>query len=104
MKRRILVRPAAANDLDDEAAYIARDSTVETALRFLEAADTTFWLLARRPGIGRLYGLKPPLEAIRSFPVKGFTDLLVFYRPVRRGIEVVRVLHGAREIQKLFGA
>ena len=102
MKRRILVRPAAANDLDERAAYIARDSTVETALRFFEAADTTFWLLARRPGIGKLYGLRTPLEVIRSFPVKGFADILIFYRPLRGGIEVVRVLHGAREIEKLF--
>lgn len=103
MTRRILVRPAASHDLDEQAAYIARKSTVETALRFFEAADVTFSLLAGRPHVGRLYGLKPPLEAIRSFPVKGFAEVLVFYRPVRGGIEVVRVLHGAREIEKLFG-
>jgi toxin ParE1/3/4 len=39
---------------------------------------------------------------MRWFPVKGFPNYLVFYRPILRGIEVVRVLHGARDIAAQF--
>ncbi|MGH9438287.1 MAG: type II toxin-antitoxin system RelE/ParE family toxin, partial [Terriglobia bacterium] len=36
------------------------------------------------------------------FPVKDFPKYLIFYRPIRDGIEVVRVIHGARDIPALF--
>ena len=47
-------------------------------------------------GIDRLAGL-------RRFPVKGFAKYLLFYMPRAGGIEVVRVLHGARDIAIVFG-
>lgn len=34
--------------------------------------------------------------------MKGFTSHLIFYRPINYGIEVVRVIHGARDIERLF--
>ncbi len=34
--------------------------------------------------------------------MKGFESLLVFYREIPEGIEVIRVLHGARELQALL--
>ena len=35
--------------------------------------------------------------------VKGFEKYLVFYRPLKDGIVVLRVIHGARDIEDLFG-
>jgi plasmid stabilization system protein ParE len=32
----------------------------------------------------------------------GFENHLVFYRPFKDSIEVIRVIHGARDIEKLF--
>ena len=46
------VSPAADADLDDQAAYLTRESGMETALRFYDAAATTFEAIARMPGIG----------------------------------------------------
>jgi toxin ParE1/3/4 len=44
--------------------------------------------------------LRPDLGAgILGFPVE---DYVIFYRQVSTGIEVVRVLHGARDIEALF--
>jgi toxin ParE1/3/4 len=40
-------------------------------------------------------------EGLRSFPVG---DYLVFYREADQGIEIVRVLHGSRDIAALFPA
>ena len=36
---------------------------------------------------------------IRSFPVGSY---MIFYRPMRGGIEVIRVLHGARDMRRIF--
>jgi toxin ParE1/3/4 len=44
----------------------------------------------------------PKCGMLRRWRVRGFADFLIFYRPLDDGIEVVRVLHGARETEKLF--
>jgi toxin ParE1/3/4 len=54
-------------------------------------------LLAGQPLLGRL---RPELAPnLRSFPVDNH---VIFYRPIDHGIEVARVLHGARDIDALF--
>jgi toxin ParE1/3/4 len=42
------------------------------------------------------------LEGVRRLPVKGFENYLIFYVPRSGGIDVIRVLHGARDIDNLF--
>ncbi|MEX1025024.1 MAG: type II toxin-antitoxin system RelE/ParE family toxin [Planctomycetota bacterium] len=42
------------------------------------------------------------LAGLRSFPVKGFDKHLIFYRSTEHGIEVLRVLHGARDLGTIF--
>ena len=42
------------------------------------------------------------LAELRVWQVQGFENFLVFYRPVERGIEVLRVLHAARDIDGGF--
>jgi toxin ParE1/3/4 len=39
---------------------------------------------------------------IRFFPISRFKKYLVFYLPIAHGIEVVRVLHGARDIHGIL--
>jgi toxin ParE1/3/4 len=39
------------------------------------------------------------LPNLRSFPVGNY---VIFYFPADDGIEVIRILHGARDIQQLF--
>ena len=56
-----------------------------------------FKLLAREPGLGRVRDdLMPELQ---SFP---FERYVIFYRRVHKGIEVVRVLHSARDVGAQF--
>ncbi len=103
MTGRILVRPAADRDLDDQAEYLADRQNLEAGLRFYRAAEETFRLLAGQPKLGRIAGYGTQLLAgMRMFPLKQFPKHLVFYRPLKDGIEVVRVLHGARDIENLF--
>jgi len=54
--------------------------------------------LAIVPNIGRA---RPELgKDVRSFPVRKY---LLFYRPITGGIELLRVIHGARNLRKIFG-
>jgi len=39
---------------------------------------------------------------LRRWPVKGFENWLIFYLPTDEGIDVVRVIHGARNIAALL--
>jgi toxin ParE1/3/4 len=74
--------------------YIALDN-LDAADRFLE--------LAMNPEIGqprRFPGSQ--LRSLRSFRIKGFENYLIFYRPVSEGIEVLNVLHGARDLDKFW--
>ncbi len=100
---RFLLREAAVNDLDELATYIQKDSP-QAAIRFLEAAQETFGVLARTPELGGVFECrKPDFSGMRIWQVKGFRKILVFYRPLVGTVEIVRVLHGARDLASLFG-
>ena len=92
----IVIRPKAVADLAEIWAYIADDSPRQ-ADAFAARINREFRMLARQPRIGRE---RPELLAnLRSFPVGRY---VIFYLPRSRGIEVVRVLHGARDLQAFF--
>src|SRR5947208_7397332 len=94
--------PKARRDLAEIAAYIAFDNP-SAADRFLIAAEDAFDKLARIPGMGALREFSDPkLKDLRSWPIKRFRNYLIFYRPVKDGIEIVRVLHGARDIERVL--
>jgi toxin ParE1/3/4 len=99
---RIVTRPSADQDLDDCFGYIAVDS-LESAQRFLKAAETAFDSLSQMPEMGSPREVRnPALVGLRSWPVPGFRNYLIFYLPIEDGIEVIRVLHGARDIPRLL--
>src|SRR5687767_10294350 len=93
--------PRAREDVIEAAAYIAMDN-MDAARRFLKAVRDDCARLAEYPGMGALRGYRRRgLRKVRSWPVGGFGNYLIFYRPVAGGIEVVRVLHGARGVDGL---
>ena len=103
MTQRFTVLPAADRDLDEQADYLARKAGLATALRFFEATAATFETLVRMPGMGeRRESQVPRLAGLRVSRVTGFENHLVFYRPAEGGIEIVRVLHGARDIDSVL--
>jgi toxin ParE1/3/4 len=93
---RVRKRPAAEADLFDIALHIAEDSLAASE-RFLDSFNDKFKLLASAPEIGRLREELAP--GLRSFPVGSY---VVFYQPIKDGVEIVRVLHGSRDIPSLF--
>lgn len=102
MSARIVIRPMAQTDLDDTAEYLVRENPA-AAIRFLAATEETFKQLLATPGLGRVRAyLNPKLKDLRSWRIRGFEKWLAFYRPTDGGIEVVRILHGARDLGPLL--
>ena len=94
---RVIRSPEAQSDVDEIAHYIARDN-LDAALRFLDTDDEKFKLLGKFPGAGTA---RDEIGAgLRSFPVGNY---VIFYRTARGGVEVARVLHGARNLRRVFG-
>jgi toxin ParE1/3/4 len=101
--RRVVRKPRARQDLLEHFIYIGENASVEDAERFLKAAEAAFERLAMRPEMGaRRDYRKPSLAGLRMWPITGFEKYLVFYRPTDQGIDVIRVLHGARDLKRLF--
>lgn len=99
MKRTVATSPAARRDLVEIAVKIAAEQPA-AAERFLAAAEHAFAMLAEMPGMGRVRQFRGPgLTGLRSWPLRRFKQL-VFYRVTEAGIEVVRVIHGARNLSR----
>jgi len=93
---RVFRRPQARDDIDDIWNYIA-DDNINAADNWLDKLDEQFALLTLQPLMGRA---RDELAAgIRSFP---FGRYMIFYLPLPNGIDVVRVLHSARDVSALF--
>jgi toxin ParE1/3/4 len=100
---RVFLRPLASEDIDAIAARIARDN-LAAALSFYEQVETTLKLLKVWPNCGALRTTtNPALSGLRSYPIPGFRSYLLFYLPVKRGIDVIRVIHGARNLPEVLG-
>ena len=92
-------RHKARQDLVEIFRYYAREAGLRVAQRFFAQVEATLTRLAGMPGMGTHYDLDhPALADLRFFPVSRFRMYLVFYRTVPGGIEIVRVLHGPRDI------
>lgn len=51
------------------------------------------------PGMGKLCQFShSKLANVRQYPIKGFRNYLVFYRPTDSGVEILRIIQGARDI------
>jgi toxin ParE1/3/4 len=94
---RVTRRPLAAADILDIWDHIAEDS-LDQADRWVDKLDEKFKLIATQPLMGRA---RHELAAdLRSFP---FGRYVIFYAPVDGGIDVVRLLHSARDVDAAFG-
>ncbi|MGH9769536.1 MAG: type II toxin-antitoxin system RelE/ParE family toxin [Blastocatellia bacterium] len=100
---RIIKRPLARFDLIEEADFIEQVYGLVKAESFLDAAEAAFSSLVSMPLMG---SPRPDLAAeisdLRQWRIKGFEDYLIFYRPLPDGVEIIRVLHGKRNIPTIL--
>ncbi|HVF51206.1 MAG TPA: type II toxin-antitoxin system RelE/ParE family toxin [Pyrinomonadaceae bacterium] len=94
--RSVKVAAAAEEDLRTIWAYIAEHNP-EAAGKVIKEIVGKFALLRDHPRIGREQDKL--LLNLRSFTVK---DYLIFYQPLENGVEILRVVHGSRDIESIF--
>lgn len=88
--------PLADQDLEDIWFFVAQDNP-EAADRLLDRIEESVKLLAENPRLGPA---RPDVAPeLRYHPVGNY---LLLYRIIKNGIELVRVVHGARNWVSLF--
>jgi toxin ParE1/3/4 len=93
---RVIRTPAAVRDLTAITDTIAADN-LDAALRYYDEVDRRLGLIARYPRMGEAVDHLSP--GMRRHTLG---DYLLFYRLRNDAIELIRVLHGARDIDRLF--
>jgi toxin ParE1/3/4 len=90
------ISPRAGADLIEIWSYIA-DNSEAHADTFIDRLYEALQVLGRQPGLGRRREELAP--GMQSFP---YGRYVIFYRAVTDAIEIVRISHGARDIESIF--
>ena len=102
------VRPGAGRDIDRAVDWYLSQAAEQTAMDFLDAVEATFSLICENPHIGsNKYNHLIPHDENQSAHLQfwriGKFPWLAFYFASDEKIDVVRVLHGTRDIPVLLG-
>jgi len=89
--------PSSRRDLQEILKYIAIDKP-GAALRHVKKLEETCWMLAKNPDLGTARN-----DLLPGLMIWSVAKYVVFYRRADDGIEVIRVIHGARDYGSLFG-
>jgi toxin ParE1/3/4 len=99
----ILKRQRAILSINEQTDWIIEENP-EAAIKFVESVESSFSLLEKNPEIGRsLATFSRRLIGVRIWKVSNFEKYLIFYRPIEEGIEVLDVIHGARDLPTILG-
>ena len=102
MNYRVVRERLAELDLTEHVAYLARERP-SAALRFIDAVERAFARLAAMPEIGPVRQFNNHrLLGIRMWPVPGFRNYLIFYRIATDDIQILPVLHAARDPESML--
>lgn len=86
----------AEQDLEDIWTYLAQQNQLVADKQIAEILNR-FPMLAQFPDMGRKRD--DLMDELRSFPVKPY---VVFYKKINDGIEIFRVLHQSRDVEREF--
>ena len=96
------ILPAAEQDLSEIGDYFDERSNT-LSQRFYARFWDTVQTLAEAPGLGGLCQFRhPENEGMRIWQVNGFPNHLIFYRSKGDMLEIIRVIHGARDYATMF--
>jgi toxin ParE1/3/4 len=93
------IRPLAASDLEEIVRYLDQNSE-SAGDRFLQEFARASEMLAEMPRLGTARRKHGRLKGVRSWPLTSFGPYLIFYFPLNDGIEVLRIFHGARNVER----
>lgn len=94
----VKIAAAAEEDLKEIWSYVAENNP-EAANKLIKEITRRFAVLRDHPQMGREQ--ENLLVNLRSFVVKSY---IIFYQPFEGGIEILRVIHGSRDIESIFGS
>ena len=97
MMTRYVLSPSAERDLEEIWEYIAKDDTT-AANRVLEKIRDGIRKIAEMPMIGH-FRADLPDASLRVWVVYSY---LIIYQPEAKPLEVVRVIHGMRDVPNIF--
>jgi toxin ParE1/3/4 len=93
----------AVTDILEQADWYEIQSGPRLATRWDRAVTSTVVRISTAPKSGALCQFKAEqLRETRRVPVSGFPKHLIFYQVESPGIFVLRVVHGARDLESLF--
>ena len=91
----LVVKSPVWDDLREIGLRIA-EGNPDAAERFVTAAQDSFELIRRHPRIGRLRSFS--VVGVRSWVIPDFQNYLIFYLPTGTEVQILAVLHGARDL------
>jgi toxin ParE1/3/4 len=95
LKPKALITHVASSDLREIRNYIADDNPI-AAKKTIELIQVKCNLLAQSPGVGVS---RDHYQGLQMFPVGSY---LIFYRPAKNGVEIIRVLHSSRDVESIL--
>jgi toxin ParE1/3/4 len=100
---RIVLSDAAASDILEQADWYESQADHRLAERWEKAVTATFLRIVKAPRSGSLCHFKAEeLLDVRRALVTGFPKHLVFYSFNNKELFILRVVHGARDLEGLF--
>lgn len=102
-RRKIVLSDAALNDILEQAAWYEEQSGSQLARRWEQAVISVLLRITATPATGAPCIFEASeLTGVRRVPVPRFPRHLLFYRFRRDELIVLRVIHGARDLESLF--
>jgi toxin ParE1/3/4 len=98
---RLEFREAAVADLLQIHTHLHAEASLPLADRFLMAVEHTTQQIRRYPKAGALFRTqKPSLLGLRWWSIADFPRYLVYYSAGTDFVDIVRVLHSARDVKR----
>lgn len=88
----VFFKPAAERDLNEILSYIEQQNP-KAAIKLIAKIEEQCFKLSQMPKIGVLRN--ELARGVRMFPVGNYS---IYYRAIKEGVEIIRVLHGKRNI------
>lgn len=102
-KRRLVLSDAAIADILDQSDWYLAQSGRPLALRWEKAVTSAVSRLISRPAAGTPCTFESPeLRGLRRTAIHGFPKHLLFYQFYDKEVFVLRIVHGARDLERLF--
>jgi toxin ParE1/3/4 len=102
-RARISLSDAAANDILEQVVWYEEQANARLAKRWESAISQALLRIVKNPHSGSPCSFKAvELRGVRRISVAGFPRHLIFYRIDKDSLLILRIVHGARDLQSLF--